>query len=66
MTVSSKSRQDKEQEEGRSERDGGKREQKLSEVNTWAVSRGQNELIGELKMASYVIIAGVVKNYTKF
>ena len=32
-------------------RSGGKIEWKLSEVNTRAVSRGQNELIGEFKMA---------------
>ena len=30
----------------------GKIEWKLSEVNTRAVSRGQNELIGKLKMAT--------------
>ena len=36
------------QEEGR---DGGKIEWKLSEVDTRAMSRGQNELIGEFKMA---------------
>ena len=32
-------------------RSGGKIEWKSSEVNTRAVSRGQNELIGEFKMA---------------
>ena len=47
MTVSSKSHQGKEQEEGRS---GGKMERKLSELYTRAVSRGQNELIGEFKI----------------
>ena len=31
---------------------GGKIECKLSEVNTRAVSRGQNELIGEFNMAA--------------
>ena len=40
-----------EQEEGRSGRDGGKTEWKLSEVNTKAVSRGQNELLGKFKIA---------------
>jgi hypothetical protein len=37
---------DKSQEEWRSEGDGGKIEWKLSEVNTRAVFREQNELIG--------------------
>ena len=37
------------QEEGRSEGDGGKTEWKLSEDNTRAVSRGQNELTGKFK-----------------
>ena len=32
-------------------RDGGKFKRKLSEVNTGAVFRGQNELIGKFKMA---------------
>ena len=36
---------------GRERRDGGKIKCKLSEVNTRAVSRGQNELIGKFKMA---------------
>ena len=38
------------QKERKSGGDGGKIEWKLSEVNTKAVSRGQNELIGEFKM----------------
>ena len=37
-------------------RSGGKNEQKLSEVNTRAVSRGQNELIGEFKVATVDVI----------
>ena len=41
-----------EEEEGRSEGDGGKNVWKLSEVNTRAVSRVQNELTGEFKMAA--------------
>ena len=41
-----------EQEEGRSGGDGGKIDWNLSEFNTWAVSREQNELIGDLKMAA--------------
>ena len=36
---------------GRGE-DGGKIKWKLSEVNTRAVCRGQNELVGEFKMAA--------------
>ena len=32
-------------------RDGGKFKRKLSEIDTRAVSRGQNELIGKFKMA---------------
>jgi hypothetical protein len=31
--------------------DGGKFKRKLSEVNTRAVSRGQNKLVGKFKMA---------------
>ena len=42
------------QEEGR---DGGKIEWKLSEVDTRAMSRGQNELIGKLKMAVCDVIS---------
>ena len=38
-------------------RDGGKFKRKLSEVNTRAVSRGQNELIGEFKMAGGDLIS---------
>ena len=45
----------KEQEEARSGRDGGKIERKLSDVNTRAVSRGQSELVGELKMEGTVM-----------
>ena len=52
--LSSKSHQGKEQEEHRS---GGKIERKLSEVNTRAVSRGQNELIGEFKMVAGDVIS---------
>ena len=41
--------------------DGGKIEWKLSEVNAWALFRGQNELIGMFKMAAGdVISSGVV------
>ena len=32
--------------------DGGKFKRKLSEFNTRAVSRGQNELVGKFKMAA--------------
>ena len=41
-------------------KDGGKIEWKLSELNTSAVSRGQNELIGEFKLAAgdVIIIGG--------
>ena len=46
MNASNKSHEEKEQEEGRSGGDGGKIERKLTEVIR-AVSRGQNELIGE-------------------
>ena len=51
MIVLSTSCQGKEQEEGGNRQDGEKFERKLFEVNTRAVSRGQNELIGEFKMA---------------
>jgi hypothetical protein len=44
-------------EEGRSGRDGGKFEWNLPEVNTRAVSRGQNELIGESKMVAGDVIS---------
>ena len=37
-------------------RDGGKFKRKLSEVNTRAVSRGQNELISKFKMAAGDVI----------
>jgi hypothetical protein len=46
----SKRHQGKEQVKGWGEGDGGKIERKLSEVNTRAVTRRQNELIGELKI----------------
>ena len=49
MTVSSKSHQEEELEEGR---DGWKTEWKLSEVDTWAVPRRQNELKGKFKIAA--------------
>ena len=45
------------QEDGRSE---GNIEWKLSEVNTRAVSRGQNKLIGKVKMATGDVIVGVM------
>ena len=38
-------------------RNGGKTEWKLSQVNTRAVSRGQNKLIGEFKMAADDVIS---------
>ena len=46
--------------------DGGKFKRKLSEVNTRAVSRGQNKLVGEFKMAAgdMVSIRGQVMEYT--
>ena len=47
VTVSNQSHQGKEQEKGRN---GGKTERKLSEVNTRAVSRVQNEQISKFKM----------------
>ena len=56
----------KEQEEARSGRDGGKIERKLSDVNTRAVPRRQNELVGKFKMAAgdKVSIRGQVMEYT--
>ena len=57
MTVSSKSFQEKEQEEGWNEGAGGKIELRLSEVNTGAVSRGQNEFVGEFKMTAGDVIS---------
>ena len=45
------------QEEVKSGRDGGKIEWKLSEVNTRAVSREQNKLIGEFKMVGSDVIS---------
>ena len=46
--------------------DGGKFKRKLSEVNTTAVSRRQNELVGKLKKATgdMVCIRGQVMEYT--
>ena len=46
--------------------DGGKFKRKLSEVNTKAVSRGQNELVGKFKMAAsdMVSIRGQEMEYT--
>ena len=46
--------------------DGGKFKRRLSEVNTGAVSRGQNELVGKLKMAvgDMVNIIRQVMEYT--
>ena len=35
----------------------GKNEWRLSLVNTWTVSRGHNELIGEFKMAAVRVIS---------
>ena len=51
----------KEQEQGRNE---GKIEQKLSEINIRAVSRGQNELINVFKMITgdVISIEGFVMN----
>jgi hypothetical protein len=49
VTVSSKSSQGKEQEEGSNS---GEIESNIFEVNTRAVSRGQNELIGKFKMVA--------------
>jgi hypothetical protein len=45
--------------------DGRKFKRKLSEVNTRAVSRGQNELVGKFKMATddMVSIRGQVMEY---
>ena len=57
MTALSNSYQGNEQEEGRSGGDEGKIERKLSEVNTRTVSRGQNELIGEFKIAAGGVIS---------
>ena len=47
MKVSSNSYQEKEYEERSRGGDGGKIDRKLSEVNARAMSREQNELIGE-------------------
>ena len=49
----------------RDRKDGDKIEWKSSEVNTKAVSREQNELLGKFKMAADVIsIRGQVMKYT--
>ena len=37
---------------------------KLFEVNTRAVSRGQNELVGKFKMGDMVSIRGQIMDYT--
>ena len=59
--VLSKSQQGNEQEEGRLGGDEGKFEWKLSEVNNKTLSRAQNKVIEEFKMAtSDVISIGVV------
>ena len=55
MIVSSTNQQRKKLEE-RSEEDGEKIGRELSEVSNRAVSRGQNELIGEFKMAAGDVI----------
>ena len=55
--VLSKSHQGEEQEEGKTGGDGGKREWRLSEVDTRAVSRRQNGLIDEFKMAASDVIS---------
>ena len=60
MTVLSKSHQGKEEEERRSGGDEGKIGRKLSEVNTLAGCRGQNELIDKMKMIS---IGGYIMKY---
>jgi hypothetical protein len=46
--------------------DGGKFRRKLSEINTRAVSRRQNKLVGKFKMAAgdMVSIRGQVMEYT--
>ena len=54
MTVSIKSHQEKEQEEGRSK---GEMENEFCEFNTRALSRAQNELIGELELAAGDVIS---------
>ena len=43
-------------------RDGGKFKRKLSEVNTRAVSRGQNELIGKFK----IVVGNVISITSTF
>ena len=53
------------QEGGRSGRDGGNINGKLSKVNTRAVSRGQNKLIDKFKMATgeVIMIRGQTMEY---
>ena len=65
MKVLRKSHQRKEQEVGRNGGDRGKIQRKLSEVNTRAVCRGQNKLIGKFKMAAgdMISIRGQVIEY---
>ena len=54
MTVSSKRHHGKEQEEWRMGEDVEKIEWKLPEINARPMSRGENELIREFKMAQMV------------
>ena len=61
MTVSNNSHQGEKQEEGKGGGGRGKIEWKLSEVNTRAVSREENGLIGEFKMV--IRIRGQVMKY---
>ena len=69
MAISNKSPQGKEQEEGRGWGKREKTDRKLSEAITRVITRGQNELIGELLIAAaYVIViaaeGGEVLAYT--
>ena len=57
MKVLNKRHQKKEHKEGRSGENGGKIERKLSEVNTMAPSRRQNELKSKFKMAVSDVIS---------
>ena len=57
MTVLSKNNQGKEQEEGRSGGGGGKIQWELSEVNSKAVSRRQDEYIGNFKIVAGDVIS---------
>ena len=45
--------------------DGGKFKRKLSEVNTRAVSRGQNELVGKFKMTVGDVICVSVLSFPR-